>query len=336
MAFDMLIGSDALRTRLASDVREHTLSHAYLVEGAVGSGRRTLATALCAAIACQHKDGGRLPCGECLACRKVLEGKSVDVIRVQRDPKKATIGVDEVRFLRTDVLLPPNELDFKIYIIEEADLLTPQAQNALLLTLEEPPSYVLFLLLCTSATSMLETIRSRAQLARLEPVPASAMKAYLSAHDRTFAVLPDEEQQQILLLSDGSVGRALVLTNEKKRAPLIERRTLAARCVSVLLGENGKCDVSVVPRLISDIGNKRDEVVPLLEDIQLALRDLILLKRADEVALRFYTEGGAALERVERVSVQALLSLYDTVEAARRQLLRNANVRLAMTSLFYR
>lgn len=336
MAFDMLIGSEAVRARLANDVREHTLSHAYLVEGAVGSGRRTLAMALCAAIACQHKDGERLPCCECLACRKVLEGKSVDVIRVQRDPKKATIGVDEVRFLRTDVLLPPNELDFKIYIIEEAELLTPQAQNALLLTLEEPPSYALFLLLCTSATSMLETIRSRAQLVRLEPVAASEMKAYLSSRDRSFAALPDEEQQQILLLSDGSVGRALVLTNEKKRAPLIERRAMAARCVSALLGENGKYDVSVIPRLISDIGNKRDEVIPLIEDIQLALRDLILLKRADEVALRFYTDSDAALERVERVSVQALLSLYDTVETVRRQLLRNANVRLAMTSLFYR
>ena len=127
MAFDMLIGSDELRARLAGDVLEGTLSHAYILEGARGSGKRTLSQAIAAALACERRDARALPCTECPACRKVLEGKSPDVIRVARQKDKASIGVDDVRYLRSDVLIPPNDLENKIYIIEQADLMTEQA-----------------------------------------------------------------------------------------------------------------------------------------------------------------------------------------------------------------
>lgn len=97
MAFDALIGSGALRERLATDVREGKLSHAYIIEGAYGSGKRTLARELCEALACTNRQSGRIPCGSCLACRKVAEGKCPDVIRIERG-SKASIGVDDVRF----------------------------------------------------------------------------------------------------------------------------------------------------------------------------------------------------------------------------------------------
>lgn len=332
MAFDMLIGNEALRARLERDIRAHALSHAYLIEGAVGSGRRTLATAICAALACHRADGGTLPCGECLACRKVNEGKAVDVIRVTKQSDKASIGVDEIRFIRTDVLLPPNEMENKVYIIEDADLMTVQAQNALLLTLEEPPPYVLFLLLCTSATGLLETIRSRAPLLRLEPICPEAMADYLMTHDRTFGSLSPAERQEILLLSDGSMGRALVLTDARERGPLTDRRELAARYVAAAIGRGEGVDMLA---LLAAFGNKRDEISALLCEVQVALRDLILLKRSETVSLRFYTDREQAEELCGRVSVKALLSLFDRVERTRRQLARNANVRLTLTSLFF-
>ena len=330
MAFDMLIGSDGLRARLHEDLWRSRLSHAYIFEGAVGSGRKTLALALAAALACKAPSKADAPCCQCAACRKVLEGKSPDVIRITREPKKATIGVEEVRFLRSDVMMQPNDLDYKIYVIEEADLLTIQAQNALLLTLEEPPSYVLFLLLCTSATSLLETIRSRAPLLRLEPVRAEQMLSYLCKRDRTFAALPYEEQQQILLLADGSVGRALCLCDPKERTPLMERRSVAASYVKAVLGRR---DYGAMVELMPLFGSKREEIIFLLFDIITALRDLVLLKRSDDITLRFYTDRQEATELCSHVSMQTLLSLIDSVETTRRQLLRNANVRLALTSL---
>lgn len=329
MAFDMLVGNETLRARLEANIRVHALAHAYLIEGAEGSGRRTLATALCAALACEASEHS-LPCGRCAACRKVLEGKSPDVIRITCGGK-TSIGVDDVRFLRADVLVPPNDLENKIYIIEEADKMTTQAQNALLLTLEEPPPYVLFLLLCESATGMLDTIRSRAPLLRLEPVRRELMKDWLCGREPSFAALSEKEQTQILLLADGSIGRALVLSDPKERQPLLERRALAASYVEAVLK---KREDREMPELTAAFGSKRDEVTALMADILAALRDLILLKRSDAVILRFYTDREAASELCEQVSMQMLLSLYDTVETTRGQLLHNANVRLALTALF--
>jgi DNA polymerase-3 subunit delta' len=342
VAFDMLIGNEVLRARLERDVRSGTLSHAYLIEGASGSGRRTLATALCASLVCQRRgEGTSIPCGVCDACRRVYEGKSVDVIRLGREDGKASIGVDEIRFLRSDVLFAPNAASLKVYIIEEADLMTTAAQNALLLTLEEPPEYVLFLLLCESASAMLETIRSRAQLLRMTPIDDAQMDKHLSSQ-RAYTMLPEHERRQLVLLADGRVGRALELLNGAERKVLMERQSLAARCVTVLLGDRGKRDVGAVPELLSDIGIKRDTVtikrealLLLLSDIQLALRDLVLLKRAEEVVLRFYTDREAAIEISERTTPASLLDLFDEIERVRSRITRNANIRLVMTDLLY-
>ena len=330
MAFDALIGSEVLRERLATDVSEGKLSHAYIIEGAHGSGKRTLARELCAALACTDRESGRIPCGKCLACRKVYEGKCPDVIRIERG-SKASIGVDDVRFLRADVLTPPNDLDSKIYIIEGADTMTVQAQNALLLTLEEPPSYVLFLLLCESATAMLETIRSRAPKLTLCPVPTDDIRAYLTRTERAFASLPEAEREEILMIAGGSIGRAKELLDTKERKPLLSRRELAAAFVKQQIA--GK-DSAGALSLMAQFGTKREEINPLLNDILTALRDLILLKRTEDAPLCFYPDRQAAAELCDGASMPRLLRLCDKVESCRRRMMRNANVRLSMTSLF--
>ncbi len=328
MAFDALIGNDVLRERLATDVREGKLSHAYIIEGAHGCGKRTFARELCAALACTDRKSGRIPCGGCLACRKVAEGKCPDVIHIERG-SKASIGVDDVRFLRADVLTPPNDLDSKIYIIEDADTMTVQAQNALLLTLEEPPSYVLFLLLCENATAMLETIRSRAPKLTLCPVPTDDIRAYLEKTERAFASL--SEREEILMIANGSIGRAKELLDAKERKPLLARRSLAAAFVEQQI--SGK-DSAGALSLMAQFGTKREEVTTLLNDILTALRDLTLLKRTENAPLCFYSDREAAALLCDGASMPRLLRLYDRVENCRRRMARNANVRLSLTSLF--
>ncbi len=331
MAFDMLIGNDALRARLADDVRRATLSHAYIIEGAGGSGKKTLAQALCAALVCEHRDGVEFPCRTCLSCRKVFERNSPDVICIGRGDK-ASIGVDDVRFLRSDALVPPNDGENKVYVIQDADTMTDAAQNALLLTLEEPPPYVLFLLLCENAASLLETVRSRAVRLRMHLVPNDKLWAHLLKNDRSFSALSEDEQKEILLLADGSVGRALILSDVKTRKPLLDRRAVASAYVSTVLDRQSP---SALLDLLPSFGNKRESVCALLSDIEMALRDLILLKRTDEGSLRFYTDLAAAQQMCTKASMQTLFSLVDAVDATRRQLLRNANVNLALTSLFF-
>ncbi len=330
MAFDALIGSEVLRERLAADVSEGKLSHAYIIEGAHGSGKRTLARELCAALACTDRESGRIPCGRCLACRKVAEGKCPDVICIDRG-SKSSIGVDDVRFLRTDVLIEPNDLDSKIYVIEGADTMTVQAQNALLLTLEEPPSYVMFLLLCENATALLETIRSRAPKLSLCPVPTDEIRAYLTKNERAFVSLSEGEREEILMIAGGSIGRAKELLDAKERKPLLARRALAAAFVEQRIT---KRDSASALELLSSFGSKREDILPLLVDVQSALRDLTLLKRTESAPLCFYTDRDGALSLCDRASMQSLLHLFEAVESTRKQLMRNANVRLALTTLF--
>jgi hypothetical protein len=158
------------------------------------------------------------------------------------------------------------------------------------------------------------------------------MGAYLGRRDRAFAMLPNEEQQQILLLADGSVGRALELINSAEREPLMQRRAVAASFVSAMLERR---DAEKMTELMAGFGKSREDIMALLVDIETALRDLILLKRSDEVVLRFYTDPANATELGERVPMQTLLSLLDRAESTRRQLRRNANVRLALTALLF-
>ena len=179
--FSDVVGNTALCQRISSDILLQNLSHAYILEGAKGSGKHMLAWRIAAALACDKKEDANapLPCMSCPSCHKLLGGNSPDVIFVNRGDK-ATLGVDAIRELKRDIWIAPNDLSAKIYIIEDAHTMTEQAQNALLLTLEEPPSYALFLLLTENAASLLETIRSRAPTLRTEPIEPDEIDKYLS------------------------------------------------------------------------------------------------------------------------------------------------------------
>ncbi len=329
-ALRALIGNRELQARLAADVRAGRLSHAYILEGAHGRGKKTLAMALAAALACTNRrGGGPLPCGTCPACRKISEGKSPDVLRITRG-EKASIGVDDVRFLRSDVLISPNDTDQKIYIIEDADTMTAAAQNALLLTLEEPPSYVLFLLLCEHADRLLETIRSRAPTLRLCPVPDEVIHRELSATLPAYRTMPPAGQREILVMAQGSVGRVKELLGEQERKPLMARRALAETLVRGRVGRAGNEEKL---RWIQTAGTRREDIDRVLTEATGAVRDLILLKRVENAPLCFFADRDAALELAGTCSVRRLLELEQEIGQAQARLRGNGNVRLVLTCL---
>lgn len=142
------------------------LSHAYLLTGGSADSRAALAKRLTAAYLC---DGTRPPCGACRACRKVATNTHPDVSCTAPAPDKREIAVDQIRALRADAYIRPNEGKRKVYIIDPADAMNPAAQNALLKVLEEGPSYAAFLLLAQRPGLLLETVRSRCELLALPP-----------------------------------------------------------------------------------------------------------------------------------------------------------------------
>ena len=145
------------------------LSHAYLLTGGSGDSRAALARRLTAAYLCE---GTHPPCGACRACRKVAADTHPDVSRTAPAPDKREIAVDQIRSLRADAYIRPNEGRRKVYIIDPADAMNPAAQNALLKVLEEGPSYAAFLLLAERPGLLLDTVRSRCELLALPPETA--------------------------------------------------------------------------------------------------------------------------------------------------------------------
>jgi len=147
------------------------LSHAYLIAGGSGDSRAALAQRLTAAYLCE---GARPPCGACRACRKVAAGTHPDVSRTAPAPDKREISVDQIRALRADAYVRPNEGRRKVYVIDPADAMNPAAQNALLKVLEEGPAYAAFLLLADRPGLLLDTVRSRCEHLALPPEQAPA------------------------------------------------------------------------------------------------------------------------------------------------------------------
>ena len=145
------------------------LSHAYLITGGSAEERDALAGRMAAAYLCR---GERPPCGRCGPCRKVAAGAHPDIWRTAPAPDKREITVDQIRALRADAYIRPNEGARKVYIIDPADAMNPAAQNALLKVLEEGPAYAAFLLLAGEPGKLLDTVRSRCEPLRLPPEEA--------------------------------------------------------------------------------------------------------------------------------------------------------------------
>lgn len=336
--FPQLAGNRLLKERLAPKLAAGGLPHAVILEGPEGSGKRTLALQIAMAAACENKEDATLPlpCGNCRACRKLREGLSPDLLRLARPAGKATMGVEAIRQLKEGVRTVPNDLSLKIHIIEDADTMTIQAQNAFLLTLEEPPAFVLFLLLARDAGALLETIRSRAPVYRLQPVSEEEMTEYLQKAlpqaRQLFTAAPDEAQA-ILKLANGCIGTAVRLLDNAARAPHMQLRQNAAELCRLLADRTAAAELLT---LFLSFPTAREELAEQLSVCKGALRDLILLSRTEHAPLLFYTDRESAAELSVGFTTARLLRAFDAVEAAGDALAANANTRLTLIRLLDR
>lgn len=332
--FPDLIGNDSLRNRIASGILSDRLGHAYLLEGAFGFGKHTFAKNIAAAASCSHRgdDGYPLPCRECPSCRKIFAGESPDVIYVNRG-EKATLGVDAIRQMHADVWIAPNDLEQKVYIIEDAQAMTPQAQNAFLLILEEPPAYVRFFLLSDGSAPLLETVRSRVQTLRMQPIRPDLLAEHLVQTEdaaRQLARSAPEEFSELISAAEGSVGRAKVLLDPKLRKPVLDCRNTARKFA--LLASSGRDEAAAI-ELLSEFGTRREDAIAKLGATALCIRDLLLLKQSENAGLCFYRDREEATEIAYRFTTPELLRIAEKIDEATDALQRNANLRLTMIRL---
>ena len=213
MGFESLLGNQRLKDNLSMSVGRGRISHFYLISGPAGSGKRTLARLLSAAILCQ---GDHKPCLSCNACRKIMGNTHPDCITVD-DPEHKTVAVKIVRDARADMYVMPNESNRKIYIFPQE--LGIEGQNALLKILEEPPEYGVFILLTDNPEKLLPTVRSRCTELNLLPLPAETL------HQALAAEFPDADEESLSAAigrSGGYLGQAKALLAEGAVSPQTE------------------------------------------------------------------------------------------------------------------
>lgn len=308
--FPSLIKNERLKQTLSG-----SLSHAYIIEGAKGSGRLTAVRNAAAAALCENRESEShpLPCGECSVCSRIFRGIHPDVIETQLEDKKS-IGVDTVRNLRSQVFIAPSESDFKFFVIGDADLMTPEAQNALLISLEEPPEFSVFFLLVTDKSLLLETIRSRCVTLNTERLDADMVRRELEKITGDKALI-----EKAISAADGSLGEAIRLISDGS-AEKDGLRDTAAELIRVILTGSAADKV----RLAVGFPKSKDAQDKIFTYAVCAVRDIISKKVRTDAGLMFYGSDDE-LSPYTSASTAKLMNLYNALEDARLALSGNAS-----------
>lgn len=333
-----IIGNSALCERFCQDIRNDTLSHAYILDGRHGTGKMTIALNIAAAVCCQKRYDTEhtIPCRACESCRKVFSSLTPDVTVIKPEDGKASISKEQIKEIRGKVCFSPIEMPMRIFIICDAHTMTAEAQNALLLTLEEPPEYVLFLLLTENSSALLETVRSRAPIIRVRPLDNASVKEYLLEHSdkaRTLMSSSPEELERLIASADGSIGRAEELLNPSEKDHLYRLNELTDEFIKIA-GTIGKTPDGC-SKMFSMFENTyfktRENVGEFFNSVTVALRDMLLLRRANNVKLCYFTDTDEASELAQRFTVANLVRYIELCESARLAVtVRNSNIRLTL------
>lgn len=192
------------KEKLLSEIASGKLSHAYLIEGGEGCGKTYFARFAAAAVLCT---GDKPPCGKCPSCVKALAGSHPDLFYFSPD-KKASMGVETVRDIKKSLFFMPNDGDRKVYIIDDAQKMTVQAQNALLKFIEEPPASVLFFIVADKKESLLPTVVSRTRIISLAPSDNADIRRFLTSESKKSG---GEQIDEAINMAEGSPGKAFKL-----------------------------------------------------------------------------------------------------------------------------
>ena len=321
-SFRELIGHEEIVRHLEAAIRSGTVAHAYLIEGESGSGKRTIASLFAAALLCETNETD--PCGKCLSCSKAFSNNHPDIIYVQHE-KPGVITVDEIREQVVSTAdIKPYESERKIYIIADADKMNPQAQNALLKTIEEPAPYVTVLLLAASKESLLPTIRSRCILLSLKPLDTGRIREHLTKELHVSA----QEAAVIAAFSQGNIGKARSLAIGNDFSELVRG---ALSILTRIREMNVRQCISAVSQLTQD----KQNIYDYLDIFTMWFRDVLMFKATQDVdSLIFRGRLEAISEEARHCSYEGLEEILAAIDTARNRLKANVNFEITMELLF--
>ncbi|MCQ2491474.1 MAG: DNA polymerase III subunit gamma/tau [Lachnospiraceae bacterium] len=286
--FSDVKGQDHIVTTLKNQLMADRIGHAYLFCGTRGTGKTTVAKLFAKAVNCEHPVDGS-PCGECPACKAIADGSSMNVIEIDAASNN---GVDNIRDIKEQVRYSPTEGKYKVYIIDEVHMLSIGAFNALLKTLEEPPSYVIFILATTEAHKIPITILSRCQRYDFRRISIDTIaKRLKELMDKEGIKVEDAAIRYVAKAADGSMRDALSLLDQCIAFYLGEELTydkvldvLGAVDVEIyqnLLRRVLACDANSVMNYIEEIIWQGKDLSQFVTDFMWHLRNMLLIKSGD-------------------------------------------------------
>ena len=338
-----VVGLAQLTDNLQNAIKHNKISHAYLIQGEKLSGKRMIADIFARALQCEagkaptaHQETlfdapaqyqGPPPCNQCRACKQAVNGNHPDIIYVTHE-KPNVISVDNIRQqVNGDIDIKPYSGEYKIYIIDEAEKMNVQAQNALLKTLEEPPAYAVILLLATRAEAMLQTILSRCVVLNIKPVPEDLIKKYLMQK----VEIPDYRASICASFARGNVGRAIELASNEVFDHM-------KSSVLGLLKHISELEINQIAAEVKKISEEKFDTNDYLDLCFIWYRDVLLYKACgvfDSKCLIIFKEDITALASAAGYySYDAIEKIIHAIGRARSRIAANVNFDLTMELMF--
>lgn len=319
--FKDVVGHTHIIQYIQTAVKKKQLSHAYILNGQRGSGKKMLARLFAMTLQCES--GKEDPCGACRSCIQTKNDNQPDIITVKHE-KPATISVDDIREqLNGDIQIKPYSSPYKIYIIPEADLMTDQAQNALLKTLEEPPEYAIIFLLTENADRLLATIRSRCVMLKLRNIKDKLVKKFLMEQMQ----IPDYQADICAAFAQGNIGRAVMLAKSEHFNEIKDEAIQLLKYIDEM-------ELHEIVSAIKQISKYKLEVTDYLDIFTIWYRDILIYKATKDVdGLIFSDQLQFIKQKAAKSSYEGIENILEGIEQAKARIKANVNFDLLMELL---
>lgn len=316
--YNKILGHENIISQLKNAIKSDKVSHAYIFNGEDGSGKNMLAKAFAEALLCEK--GGIEGCGECHYCRQFATGNNPDFVKVTHE-KPTSIGVEDVREqLVEDILIKPYNGRYKVYIIDEAEKMTVQAQNAILKTVEEPPAYSVIIFLTNNVEVFLPTIISRCIIFNLRPLRESTIMEYLISQFK----IPEYEAKICASYAQGKLGKAIRLATSDEFS---EIKNEALKLVKNVYSY----DIGDLIDAVKRITEYKISVTEYIDLLEMWYRDVLLFKvTKDPNSLIFADEINSIRKQASKSSYEGLEKIQHGLEVAKARLKANVNFDLAI------
>lgn len=324
LKLDDIIGEEQIKEHFTQAIEQGKVSHAYIFEGELGCGKKALAYAFAKMLQCEQ--GGANPCGSCQSCLQAESGNHPDIITVTHE-KPNTFGVDEMRQqLVSDMDIKPYSSRYKIYIIPDAELMTQQAQNAILKTIEEPPEYGIIMLLTTNIGRFLPTILSRCVKLTVKPVDNRKVYQYLQDHY-------DLDENTLRFATEfafGNVGKACRSVESEEFAEIREM------CLDMLQ----QIPVWEIPDMIFSVkeaAKHKVQISDYLDIMMMWFRDVLLLKvTKNPNKLIFRDKYSVMNKQAQVISYEGIEDILQAIDNAKVRINANVSLETVLELLLFR